>query len=42
MFLARCFPVFAALLTLAAPPLAAQRERRFPGGLRGPAAGPGG
>lgn len=30
MFLARCFPVFAALLTLAAPPLAAQRERRFP------------
>ena len=34
MFLARCFPVFAALLTLATPPLAAQRERRFPAAPR--------
>lgn len=35
MFPARCIPVFATLLALAAPPLAAQRERRFPATAQG-------
>lgn len=36
MLPARCFPVFATLLALAAPPLAAQRERRFPTAAEAP------